>query len=57
MAHISNPLNPTDKKPQTKPGSKQGSRKVRSFPIKVKMPHKGAVRGRKPTLGQRYPRQ
>lgn len=48
--------NPTNKRPQTRPqSSNKRTRRVRQ--LGIAMPHKGSVRGRKPTLGQQYPRQ
>lgn len=52
-----NPDHPPTKTPQTKPSAKVGKRGRRTKPVGIAMPHKGSVRGRKPTLGQQYPRQ
>lgn len=47
---------PTNKIPQTRPtSSTKRGRNAKS--LGIAMPHKGSVRGRKPTLGQQYPRQ
>lgn len=50
------PLNPTSKRPQTRPQS-SSKRTRRTKNLGVIMPHKGSARGRKPTLGQQYPQQ
>jgi hypothetical protein len=48
--------NPTNKRPQTRPkSSKLRKRNVRQ--LNFARPHKGAVRGRKPTIGQQYTQQ
>lgn len=48
--------NPTNKRPATRPQS-SNKRTRRTKSLGITMPHKGSARGRKPTLGQQYPKQ
>lgn len=57
MANKFNSPKPYSKLPQTKPGAKTGKRAQNKKMLGIAMPHKGSARGRKPTLGEQYPRQ
>lgn len=48
---------PSIKTPVTKPSTVKGKRTVRKQELGIAMPHKGNPTGRKPTLGEQYPRQ